>query len=213
MNIIELKTSRKLFWYIQIPAWIVFTFLTLLLYHEKTFADGFNLFFHVFEYFLGFIGSLILRYILKLLNQKSKTLLTVSIIIVISSIVCGHFWLLSANYFWVVFAQGIFTFDYIFNMTVSGYTFRLFWITLIYCGWGALYFLIKTWLSLQNQTEQTLKAQSLVKEAQLQMLRYQLNPHFLFNSLNSIAVLIDENKDKAKRDGCRSFRIFKIHFD
>jgi two-component system, LytTR family, sensor kinase len=32
----------------------------------------------------------------------------------------------------------------------------------------------------------------------LQMLRYQLNPHFLFNALNSIRALIEEDKNKAK---------------
>ena len=34
-------------------------------------------------------------------------------------------------------------------------------------------------------------------EAQLKMLRYQLNPHFLFNTLNAIStlVLVKENKD------------------
>lgn len=198
MNLTELKNSRKLFWYIQIPAWFIFTLLTVLLYYERTFHDWFNFLFHVLEYFLGFIGSLILRIMLKHFGKKFTSLFSISLLVIFSSIICGHFWLLSANYFWALLAKGEYTIKYILNMTISGYTFRIFWITLIYCGWGALYLFIKTWLDLQKQTEQTLKAQTLVKEAQLQMLRYQLNPHFLFNSLNSISVLIDENKVKAK---------------
>jgi LytS/YehU family sensor histidine kinase len=39
----------------------------------------------------------------------------------------------------------------------------------------------------------------LAKDVQLKMLRYQINPHFLFNVLNSIHALIDENKEKAKK--------------
>ena len=35
-----------------------------------------------------------------------------------------------------------------------------------------------------------LQAESLARDAQLQMLRYQLNPHFLFNTLNSINALV-----------------------
>lgn len=35
--------------------------------------------------------------------------------------------------------------------------------------------------------------------ARLQMLRHQLNPHFLFNSLNSLAATIDEDRDRAQR--------------
>ncbi len=198
MNLTELKNSKGLFWYIQLTAWFLFTILTLFIYYEKTFSDWFNAFFHVFEYSLGFAGSLLLRIILKHFNKKPVSLLSVSFTIIISALICGHFWLISANYFWMLFRNGVYSFNYAFSMSFAGYIFRIFWITLIYCGWGALYFFIKTWIDLQKQTEKTLTAQSMVREAQLQMLRYQLNPHFLFNSLNSISVLIDENKDKAK---------------
>jgi len=43
------------------------------------------------------------------------------------------------------------------------------------------------------------KAETLAKEVQLKMLHYQINPHFLFNVLNSIYALIDENTEKAKK--------------
>jgi LytS/YehU family sensor histidine kinase len=56
--------------------------------------------------------------------------------------------------------------------------------------WSGLYFGIKYYLRLQEQTEQTLKATSAAHQAQLKMLRYQLNPHFLFNTLNAISTLI-----------------------
>ena len=58
-----------------------------------------------------------------------------------------------------------------------------------------------TYLILLNrqQVEAVHRAESLTKEVQLKMLRYQINPHFLFNVLNSIHALIDENKAKAKK--------------
>ena len=56
--------------------------------------------------------------------------------------------------------------------------------------WSGLYFGIKYYQQLQQQTEQTLKATAAAHEAQLKMLRYQLNPHFLFNTLNAISTLI-----------------------
>ena len=50
-----------------------------------------------------------------------------------------------------------------------------------------------------KQKETAHKAETLAKDVQLKMLRYQINPHFLFNVLNSIYTLIDENTGKAKK--------------
>jgi sensor histidine kinase YesM len=50
-----------------------------------------------------------------------------------------------------------------------------------------------------KQKETAHKAETLAKDVQLKMLRYQINPHFLFNVLNSIYTLIDENTEKAKK--------------
>ena len=60
--------------------------------------------------------------------------------------------------------------------------------------WSGLYFGIKYYQQLQQQTEQTLKATAAAHQAQLKMLRYQLNPHFLFNTLNAISTLILEKQ-------------------
>ena len=56
--------------------------------------------------------------------------------------------------------------------------------------WSVLYFGIKFYESQRKQEEAMLKAVALAQEAQLKMLRYQLNPHFLFNTLNAISTLI-----------------------
>jgi two-component system, LytTR family, sensor kinase len=61
--------------------------------------------------------------------------------------------------------------------------------------WAGLYFGIKYYESLQQQREAALKAGALAQEAQLKMLRYQLNPHFLFNTLNAISTLILDNQN------------------
>ena len=57
-------------------------------------------------------------------------------------------------------------------------------------SWSGLYFGIKFSRQLQQQKEAALKAQAMAHEAQLKMLRYQLNPHFLFNTLNAISTLV-----------------------
>jgi two-component sensor histidine kinase len=62
--------------------------------------------------------------------------------------------------------------------------------------WSVLYFGIKIYESQRKQEEALLKAVALAQEAQLKMLRYQLNPHFLFNTLNAISTLILDNQNR-----------------
>ena len=59
--------------------------------------------------------------------------------------------------------------------------------------WSALYFIFKYYLLLQEEKENSLRSQALAHQAQLLMLRYQLNPHFLFNTLNAISTLVLSN--------------------
>ena len=57
-------------------------------------------------------------------------------------------------------------------------------------AWTALYYGINYFLLLEEQIKQGEKLESQASTAQLAMLRYQLNPHFLFNTLNSISTLV-----------------------
>ena len=80
----------------------------------------------------------------------------------------------------------------------------LFGSLLIFLCWVAFYHLVKYYQLLQNQQQELLElasdtqkeqlrrfqAESIAHEAQLKMLRYQLNPHFLFNTLNAISALV-----------------------
>ena len=60
-------------------------------------------------------------------------------------------------------------------------------------GWSALYYSINFFLIAERQTLQLLKLEATASSAQLAMLRYQLNPHFLFNTLNNLYYLAFTN--------------------
>ncbi len=64
-------------------------------------------------------------------------------------------------------------------------------------AWSAIYFGYYYYTGLQEQKAQVLQATAMAHQAQLKMLRYQLNPHFLFNTLNAISTLV---LDKAEED-------------
>jgi signal transduction histidine kinase len=57
-------------------------------------------------------------------------------------------------------------------------------------AWSALYYAINFYLTVEEQNDQLLRLENQATQAQLAMLRYQLNPHFLFNTLNSISTLV-----------------------
>jgi LytS/YehU family sensor histidine kinase len=66
--------------------------------------------------------------------------------------------------------------------------------------WSGLYFGIKYYEALQEQRETMLRASALAQEAQVKMLRYQLNPHFMFNTLNAISTLVLDGQGKVANE-------------
>lgn len=57
-------------------------------------------------------------------------------------------------------------------------------------GWSALYYAINYFLTVEEQADRLERLEAQATSAHLAMLRYQLNPHFLFNTLNSISTLV-----------------------
>ena len=65
---------------------------------------------------------------------------------------------------------------------------------LLYALWFLMYFLVHF---LDNYNS-TLKYEAKINEIRLNHLKSQLNPHFIFNALNSVRALVDEDPIKAK---------------
>ena len=64
-------------------------------------------------------------------------------------------------------------------------------------AWCSLYLSIKMWQQSVQERERLLRAEAEIREAKLSALRYQLNPHFLFNSLNAVSTLVLEQNSPA----------------
>lgn len=65
-------------------------------------------------------------------------------------------------------------------------------------GWSLVRLGLQYNVALREQREQALRAVAAARDARLRMLAYQLNPHFLFNTLNSIRALINEDRQRAR---------------
>ncbi|MDN5204012.1 histidine kinase [Fulvivirgaceae bacterium BMA10] len=65
---------------------------------------------------------------------------------------------------------------------------------IVFLVWNLIYFLYHY---VENYST-TLKFEATINEIKLNKLKSQLNPHFIFNALNSIRALVDENPKKSK---------------
>jgi two-component system, LytTR family, sensor kinase len=73
------------------------------------------------------------------------------------------------------------------------------WDSVVVLGaWSAAYFGIRAWQQADASARQASAATARADRAQLDTLRYQLNPHFLFNALSSIRALIAEDQTRAR---------------
>ena len=191
-----LQDKKRLFWMLQLGGWAGFSVLQYVtgLFHGV--GDGYALV--VLGYALtGLLLTLGLRQIY--LRLWSRRLWQIGLAIIISSFICGVAWQgLRIGIFLQVFGRCPSSGD-CGNLLFTILKFSPGSFYLFLC-WSGLYFGIKYYRMLEQQREMTLRATGMAHEAQLKMLRYQLNPHFLFNTLNAISTLVlEKNTASANR--------------
>ncbi len=75
--------------------------------------------------------------------------------------------------------------------------FTLYWFW-FYFSWTTAYLALSYSITVQEQERHAAELVVKAQEAQVRALRYQINPHFLFNTLNAIAALIRDAPDRAE---------------
>ena len=74
-------------------------------------------------------------------------------------------------------------------------SFNAMWIILF---WNMLYYMYHYVERNRRQQLDTLRLEAMVKSLELQTIKSHINPHFIFNALNSIRALVDENPERAR---------------
>ena len=75
--------------------------------------------------------------------------------------------------------------------------FALYWFW-FYFSWTTAYLALSYSITVQEQERQAAELVVKAQEAQVRALRYQINPHFLFNTLNAIAALVRDAPARAE---------------
>lgn len=125
------------------------------------------------------------------LNVDSSTLTTVGVTAVLSYVV-AVLWTATHSVLDARLVRAFMgrapetTFWYIFGGTLYD--------AFIILSWSVLYVGLRQQRALYAERERSLRAEALAQEARLEALRFQLNPHFLFNALNAISTLVMDNR-------------------
>ena len=188
-----------MFWILQVSGWSLLTLFQFLVFYYPKHPDMSTVAGLLVTYLTGFLLSIVLRYYYRRSGYQSRSISSLFIHVLIYSMIGAIIWywldgILSIPIWGLKWGVEFFQ-RYKNIQKLIGTVFSHF---LILFSWSGLYFVIKLWQEWSIQKERTEKANALAQAAQLQMLRYQLNPHFLFNSLNSIRALVDEDKKNAK---------------
>lgn len=180
----------RLYWTLQLLGWgsfafvnIIFAFLSQGITPIQTWAFvAWAIFYllstHGFRHVVKSYGWFKLG-ILRLLLQTVASLIGLSILNFIAQILIN-------------LAFGTFNPDEDFRTVIIAVT--LFVNFLYYAFWFLLYFLFHFLDNYNN----SLRYEAKINEIRLNHLKSQLNPHFIFNALNSVRALVDEDPEKAK---------------
>jgi two-component system, LytTR family, sensor kinase len=191
-----LSRSYKYYWWCQVAGW-GFVGLSMIFF-AYTFEQK------VTDVFLARIGLVILagittthllRWVIRrynwLLLPIEKVLPKLLIAVIISSIFCSLMVMGAVEFFGLTLKSHKLEFSTrLLASTLDNGLFMVPWVLIYY----SYHYVEKS----RRQQVSTLKLESLVKELELKTIKAHINPHFIFNALNSIRALIDENPGRAR---------------
>lgn len=152
---------------------------------------------NILQWSTGYLVTMLMRIVYKRYYEKESTIWKTLILISVTSIIAAIFFFSIAHVVYSLFFFPDSWKVFIESFTFNNITFRMTQVIPMLTAWSMLYFGIKFWFDISAQKEKAQKADLLAQSAQLQMLRYQVNPHFLFNSFSSLRALIRKNSKAA----------------
>jgi sensor histidine kinase YesM len=199
----EIAQDKKLrFWLLQVCGWLPFYLLQIPIFGDDNWLSIPTLIYATSITFLAMVGSLLIRRAFIFLNhQVTRSGLWILVILIISlctailvDVLHNGLWFLISlkfNQFSVIHQNQPF-------MVITGFL----WLTYIF--WGSLYLALTKQETLNTALIKQQKLELLVKENKINNLLEQLNPHFMFNTINNIRALILRDTEQA-RDMLASF--------
>ena len=182
--------GRDRFWIVQVVIWTFYAIASRLgrltyIHHEY---DGPDTAIIVLSATLGFVISSGLGYLYQKMSLRQAG--RILVVAVLASVASAFIWTFSNNLIYSVLDpvrwQDAHLAFYLVGILNSGF---------ILLSWSAGFFSFRYYEQSQNQRQEMSELKIQAQQAKLQMLRYQLNPHFLFNTLASVSALIRDGRN------------------
>lgn len=177
-----LEDRTRQFWLLHTLGWLGFAIVNYLNSLVQDTRDAY-LIVVALDSYIGWLITIPLRYAYQRVGQWApwKMVLTVLALAFTVAII----WAAVRNFnYWEIYRHGARPDNILQYARETPFAFY------VMLSWSGLYFGIKYYQTLQQEKQKSLTATNKAHEAQLKMLRYQLNPHFLFNTLNAISTLV-----------------------
>lgn len=188
-NLVE--DNEHLFWSLQIGGWIFYCIIRYL--NGLAFGLAPDYILHsIWAAAIAFLLTLIMRYVIKAVWNFGPSFIFPTALVLTAAASA----ILSALELWGLAAF----YDPEWNPKGFELLGNAFYDFALILAWAGLYVGLKFFRQYREQNERMLKVTAMAHQAQLKMLRYQLNPHFLFNTLNAIStLLLGKNAQAANR--------------
>ncbi|HNP53034.1 MAG TPA: histidine kinase [Ferruginibacter sp.] len=185
------------YWWCQIVGWSVNVGISI--FFAYTFGKPDKLYFTslVFTCILGLLVTHLMRFAIFRLHVLDKPLKNQILYFVALTLVFAMFFGASSELLDYVIGynpERLTKFSRAERMFFS--SFNAMWILLI---WNLIYFIYHYVESNRRQQLDTLRLEAMVKSLELKTIKSHINPHFIFNALNSIRALVDENPARARQ--------------
>ncbi len=188
-----LNSFRNIIIYILSGTFLSIVYFTLLIFSLKISAEiaAYDLIF----IFLLFGFGIILWYPISYLTFEGNELSRVIVSHTISGVIASAIWL-AAGYFIIIniIPFGSQYLQFFKETMVWRYLIGLMFYFLV----TSFYYIIKYYTNLQERITKEAELKNSITEAELKSLKFQINPHFIFNSLNSMSALTTIDPVKAK---------------
>ncbi len=191
-NISRISRNRA-YWISQASGWAFYAAVNLIaMFSFESFTWQKGLLF-LFICILGLTSTHFLRMTIKKKGWLELPLKKIVPRVLISSLTIGI--LLSAVFFSINLSGSFYNMSEFKPATPLIWTFNLSSVILL---WQLIYFSVHFFQNYKKVEIEALIWEAAVKDFELKTLKSQLNPHFMFNALNSIRALIEEDPSSAK---------------